>query len=358
MKCYKKMGYLLAASFVMSTVVIPSQVVVKAEDEIVLPVENVIEAYCGSVSLNSQEVTTITPDSYEVPETEWTQYEGFLSGEGKYATSFVKIPVVVDQPGYISVFGEGVLGVVDVEILNQDNQKPDQFYQVGTYMRQGEKMTTGIYVTEPGTYYVKFYKLTLGEDQKFNFRIGFTTCDKALAMNQDILVPGLDGKNVYLQYEANQAGLLKVTLNREGNNFGWSEFDGTMTLCNANKKVVAKEQKITAGNSVQWAVNKGTYFVKLNLKNNLSKIKGTFLPYLKTPTITSAKVGKKVVEGKATKATTVNVQIGKKVYKAKVKANGTYSVKVAKITKKAKIKVWLTNTKGQVSKSKTVIAKK
>lgn len=76
-----------------------------------------------------------------------------------------------------------------------------------------------------------------------------------------------------------------------------------------------------------------------------------------TPKVTTYKRNTKVVKGKGKAYTKVFVKAGKKVYKSTVNAKGYYSVKTAKLKKGTKVSVYLQNSAGTVSKTKTVTVK-
>lgn len=374
MKLFKKVGCAILASMLMTTAVAPTHFNVAAQEVVTIPnvsdgptvsidpiTDGTIELRDASVTLNGQPVTTIVPDSYEVYENEWNEYEAVFQRESRAYSAFVRIPVKVEEPGYLTIYAESISTTANVEasIRDYDDHLLSSFYSIGAWTNSERNLCRGAYIRQPGTYYVKLFDSYSLEVQKIKFKLGFTKADKKLPLNTDIMVPGMGGDNVYLEYKSTKPGFLRVSFNgNEQLKMGWNISNGPVTLCDAYQNAIGNPVQNVVGKTIQWEVGKGTYYIKSNLNKGLCIVRATYMPFLKTPTITAPKAGQKIIKGKVDKKVTVNVQVGNVLYKTTSKSNGTYSVKVPKLKNKTKIKVWTTSNDGRYSKVRSVRVKK
>ncbi|WP_310603113.1 Ig-like domain-containing protein [Anaerosporobacter sp.] len=314
-----------------------------------------------TITLDGENVTSIVPEIYQSPKTKLTEYDVTLLG-GKQAN--IRIPVQIDEPGYLffEIYATNVSDMVTTRIKDSANQEIN--YCIGSFVdATGEEKQIAACISKPGTYYYEFSvtsSFSMNENlQEMTAKFGFVPAkDLNLLTGKTIVVPGMDKVAYYHKVKVEKDGILKIEMGNYKGRWNTIVSGGELLLCNSSKKVISratidgeKTDKIT------WNVTKGTYYICTTLHEGTYDFKGEFLAYLKTPTIKGATVNSTKITGVVAPNATVTVKVGSKSYKATADGKGNYKVTVKKLKKATEITVNSKNSKGQISKEKSVVVK-
>lgn len=137
---------------------------------------------------------------------------------------------------------------------------------------------------------------------------------------------------------------------------------GSVSYSDLNNDTIWSKKNVVANSKYTITAN-GTYTAKITEANtNLSymvsfQVSGIKSTKPSTPKVTTYKRNTKVIKGTGTAYTTAYAVINKKVYKATVDKNGNFSIKTTQLKKQTKVAVYLKNSSGKTSTTKTVTVK-
>ncbi|ROR28707.1 hypothetical protein EDD66_104296 [Mobilisporobacter senegalensis] len=340
-------------------------ITINAETKEVLTEESLnIEKSEGiTITLDGKEVTSIKPDEYSNPETKLTEYDVTMPEAGYMDDVFIKIPVKVTEPGYLAfeMNANNVNTMIKGYITNSEGKEAPNFFSIGSFIDSDYYNTSrGSTIFEPGIYNIVFNYVTYAKmKQTFNLNITFTKTEGiTLGSGEKLLLPGLDASATFYKVDASKTGgILTVVYTGGTKKYDFGHTFGTITLCDSSKKAIDESKRLSDKGKTVWRLNKGIYYIRMNMQDALYTLEGTLVPYLNTPTIKSTKAKSTNITGTAPKGTTVVITVGKEQYKVKTSSSGKYTLKVKPLAKKAVIKVYAKNNKGQISKTKTVTVK-
>ncbi len=317
----------------------------------------------ATVKLNGVEVSQIIPNEYNFVGDPVTTYDVVLPVSSYLSPARIIIPVVVKEEGYLAVElnGSSINEHVYTGISRADGEDAPHFFSIGSFLDSDSyNVSRGATIFEPGVYYISASVYGSSMAQEFNISATFTkTANLKMVNNKNMLISGMDEKGIFMEVDSSKyGGKLTLTLDAINKDYGYNTSYLHIALCDSSKKQIVNNVCLqNTGDKATWTLGSGTYFLRMSNPDSLYSIKPEFKPFLKTPTIDKVAVNSTVITGTASKGTTVIVKVGAKKYTTTAAENGNYKIKVMKLTKNKVISVYIKNSNGLYSKTKTVVVK-